>query len=188
SHFRDPSVFTAFGFDFGWNATLNYEPITQEYNSLPVRPVLDGETRYEDEPVDVLFDESKGYWKAYDSRNAAYHAVFAGAAGHTYGDNSVHQFYDPAHKGPLEWVKSPWQVELNAPGAQQMSHLKELMLSRPYFTRIPDQSLVVGDSGQGITHVSATREKSGSYGMIYLPQGQSIAVDLAQISGSSVVG
>lgn len=187
SHFKDPSVFFKSGFDFGWNATFNYEPVLQEYYSTPVRPVIDGETRYEDEPIDVLFEESKGYWKAYDSRNAAYHAVFAGAAGHTYGNNSVHQFYDRAYKPALEWVKSPWQVELNAPGAQQMQHVKELMLSRPYFSRIPDQSLIVGPTGQGVEHVNATRDKDGSYAMIYAPQGQTITVDLSKISGLKAI-
>jgi len=183
SHFRDPSVYRKFGFDFGWNATFNYQLVADEYDSTPVRPVIDGETRYEDEPVDVEFEESKGYWKAYDSRNAAYHAVFAGAAGHTYGNNSVHQFYDPKHKPALEWVRSPWQVELNAPGARQMQHLKALMLSRPYFSRIPDQSLIVGNASDGIEHVGATRDRDGSYAMIYAPQGQTVVVDLSKLSG-----
>lgn len=38
---------------------------------------------------------NQGSWTAYDARNAAYHAVFAGAAGHTFGNTSVHLSYDP---------------------------------------------------------------------------------------------
>jgi len=65
--------------DFAWDGTYNYEPIHDEYYSLPTRPIIDGEPRYEDLAVDVESDpkiiEAKGYWKAYDVRNAAYHAV-----------------------------------------------------------------------------------------------------------------
>jgi len=57
------------------------------------------------------------------------------------------------------------------------------MLSRPYFTRIPDQSLIVGDSGQDESHIGATRDRSGSYAMVYLPKGQPVTVDLNKISG-----
>jgi hypothetical protein len=188
SHFRDPSVFLAFfklGSDFGWDATMNYQPISDEYRSTPVRPVVDGETRYEDEPVDVFYDEQKGFWTANDSRNAAYHAVFAGAAGHTYGDNSVHQFYDPKLRQPDEWVHSAWQTELNAPGAQSMHYLKDLMLSRPYFTRIPDQSILMGETFEGSAHISGTRDRTGAYMLVYLPEGQTVTVDVTKLSGAS---
>lgn len=189
SHFADPASFFNKGtFDFGWDARRNYEPVRDEYESSPTRPVIDGETRYEDEPIDVTFDERKGFWKAFDSRNAAYHAVFAGAAGHTYGNNSVHQFFDPAHNPPLEWVKSPWQKEIHSLAAGQMRHVKDLMLSRPYFTRVPDQSVLKSDAGSGDDYISATRDRDGSYAMVYSPKGRSFVVDLTKVSGSRAVG
>jgi len=62
------------------------------------------------------------------------------------------------------------------------------MLSRPYFTRIPDQSLIVGDPGEGHLHIGATRDGNGSYGMLYIPQGQAVTIDLSKIAGPKAVG
>jgi Putative collagen-binding domain of a collagenase len=59
------------------------------------------------------------------------------------------------------------------------------MLSRPYFIRIPDQSIIIGDTGRGSAHFSDTRDRSGSYMMIYLAEGQSVTVDMIQLSGIS---
>ena len=44
--------------------------------------------------------------------------------------------------------------ELNA---RQMQHLKKLVESRPMLLRIPDQSLIVGEKGEGVHHVRAAR-------------------------------
>ena len=186
-HTVNAAMYSRFGLDFGWVATFNYEPVTAEYYSNPIRPVIDGETRFEDLAIDI--EKGRGYWKAYDSRNGAYHALFAGAAGHNYGNESLGLFYDPVRNPvPLELEWKPWQEALNSPGSAQMQHVKALMLSRPYFTRIPDQSLVLGDQGQGDAHISATRDKDGSYAMIYLPKGQAVTADLSKISGSMAAG
>jgi hypothetical protein len=51
----------------------------------------------------------------------------------------------------------------------QMYFLRSLLESRPYFSRIPDQSLIVGDAGKGGLHLQATRDSAGSYALIYFP-------------------
>ena len=195
SHFRNPGSQTLFpGVAFAWDGTRNYEPIRDEYDSVPARPVIDGEPRYEDLTVDVETNPkaiaSKGYWTAYDARNAAYHAVFAGAAGHTYGDASVWQFYDPSHFPAVPPVREglTWRKALQQPGADQMRYLKYLILSRPYLTRIPDQSVLVNAAGDGEEHVEATRDKSGDYMMIYTPKGEPVEVDLSKLNGLRAVG
>ncbi|MBI4166966.1 MAG: glycoside hydrolase family 140 protein, partial [Acidobacteria bacterium] len=193
SHSGDPKVSSQWtGVSFVWNGTFNYEPIRDEYDSIPTRPVVDGEPRYEGIPVGVRYDPAKGYWTAYDARNAAYHALFAGAAGHTFGNLAVHLSYDPArHSSPQLEEFYPglkhWREELNSLGAQQMRHVKALMLSRPYFTRIPDQSVIVGDADEGTGHIGATRDKDGSYAMFYLPHAQPITVDMSKIAGLHAV-
>lgn len=131
-------------------------------------------------------------------RGALYKALFAGAAGHTYGHFSLWNFYDTARvgkqkEGPYEQLfakfeRASWQQALDAPGAGQMQHAKALLLSRPYFTRIPDQSLMTGKAVEGASHITATRDRTGAYLMIYLPQGQPVTVDLNQLSGASAVG
>ena len=67
-----------------------------------------------------------------------------------------------------------------------MLHLRRLMESRPFFTRIPDQRLLVSPQGSGINHVQATRDSDGSYAMVYIPSPQTVTVDMSQLTGGPV--
>ncbi|HYK46966.1 MAG TPA: putative collagen-binding domain-containing protein, partial [Parafilimonas sp.] len=63
--------------------------------------------------------------------------------------------------------------------------LKALMLSRPYFSRIRDESIILSDTGATyLDHIEATKDEDGSYAMIYLPENKPVIIDLAKISGS----
>lgn len=172
------------GFAKLWNTTLNYELIRKEYDSTPVRPIVDGEPLMEDEAIN--YDPANGYFTAYHSRNSAYHALFAGAAGVAYFNVAAGLLSkdDPF----LKRLQLEHPRALSSPGSMQMQFAKALMLSRPYFTRIPDQSVIIGDHGRGFVHVGATRDREGSYAMVYLPNGLSVTVDLTKISGKAVVG
>jgi hypothetical protein len=175
---------------FRWSAEFNYIPVGLEYRSKPTRPVLDGETRYEDHPYDS--NGTLRYWRAVDSRNAAYHALMAGAAGHTYGNYNVWDFYSPERSTKVEPTSASvrrrkWQEALASPGAAQMRYAKQLLLSRPYFSRIPDQSVVVCCEGEGASYTAASRDRDGSYVMVYLPHGQRVTLDLTKVSGKSAI-
>lgn len=187
SHFSDPTAFLKrSGFEFGWTATRGYEPIRMEYDSFPTRPVVDGEPHWENTPRNADPTEAAGRWDEVDIRNAAYQSVFAGAAGHSYGHNSVYAFVNTVPNpgdGFFKFARISWNEALDAPGAKQIGYVKTLMLSRPYFTRIPDQSIVIGDTGEASAHITATRDRSGSYMMVYLPLGQPVTVDLNKLSG-----
>ena len=50
-----------------------------------------------------------------------------------------------------------------------MQFLRDLVESRPYFSRIPDQAMIVGDPGKGALHLQATRDTTGSYAFVYFP-------------------
>ena len=65
-----------------------------------------------------------------------------------------------------------------------MTHLKALMLSRPFLDRIPDQPFIEGDPGTGRTHARATRAADGAYAFVYLPSGGSIRLRLELLSGT----
>jgi hypothetical protein len=195
SHYLTPAadIFPWLRCNYSVIGPRSYEHIRAEYDSTPTRPVIDGEPRYEGMPVDIEYDPGKGSWCAYDTRNAAYQALFAGAAGHTFGNTSVHLSYDPlrfpvlGELGRVEEaypdVGGSWREQLHSPGAEQMRHVKALMLSRPYFSRIPDQTLIVGETGEGTAHVGATRDKSGSYAMVYLPHGAPVTIDMTKLGG-----
>ena len=67
-----------------------------------------------------------------------------------------------------------------------MQYLKNLMLSRPYFSRVANQNIVVSDKGKDYTNlVYATVDENKSYAMIYLPQNKPVKIDLSKISGAT---
>ena len=151
------------------------------YNRAPFKPVLDGETLYEDHPV--CFNAADlGTSSAYDIRKHAYFDVFAGAFGHTYGCHDVWQMYAP-HRTPVNAPHFPWYVAIDLPGAGQMQYLRHLMESRPMLERVPDQSLIATALGTN-DHIQATRGKD--YLFVYSAQGKAITVNMGKISGSEV--
>lgn len=161
----------------------NYKFTNIDYNLKPAKPTLDGEPSYEHIPYG-LHDTTKPYWNANDVRRYAYWSVFAGAAGHTYGHNSVMQMHKPTDKGSAYGSKKYWYQAINDSGSKQMLHVKKLMLSKPYFGRVPDQSLIAGEQGEKYDYLVATRGKD--YAFIYTYTGKDIKVNMGKISGRIV--
>ena len=161
----------------------NYKFVNIDYHLKPTKPTLDGEPSYELIPYG-LHDTTKPYWQADDVRRYAYWSVFAGSAGHTYGHNSVMQMHKPTDKGSAYGSKKYWYDALNDSGAQQMTFLKKLMLSKPYFERVPDQSLIVGLQGEKYNYIAATRGKD--YAFIYDYTGKPFEVRMGKINGGKV--
>ena len=161
----------------------NYAMIAADYAKEPARPCLDGEPCYEDHPLN--WKPENGYFDDHDVRKAAYRALFAGAFGHTYGSNPVWQFYEPPRK-PITGARTPWREGLQSAGANQMRHTRALLESRPFLSRIPDQSLLVSPVGTGANRVQATRDADGSYVFVYLPKGEPVRIDLGKLSGQRV--
>ena len=62
-----------------------------------------------------------------------------------------------------------------------MQHLKRLMLGRPYFERVPDQSVIAGDAGEKYQYVMATR--GSAYLFAYTYTGRAFDVRLGKLSG-----
>ncbi len=161
----------------------NWKYVETDYNLTPVKPVLDGEPSYEGIPQG-LHDTLQPYWNADDIRRYAYWSVFAGACGFTYGNSAVMQFYNPADKGSAYGAKEYWTEAINDPGAKQMIWLKKLILSRPYFERIPDQTLIAGENGEKYNYLIATRGKD--YAFVYTWTGRNIPVSMGKIEGTNV--
>jgi len=69
--------------------------------------------------------------------------------------------------------------------ANQVRYLKNLMLSRPYLSRIPDQSLFARAHQNAVHAPVATRDEAGSYAMVYIPEGKTVSLDLRQLNGTS---
>jgi hypothetical protein len=144
---------------------------------------LDAEPGYEDHPAG--FDIDNGFLDHYDCRKSIYWALFSGALGHTYGCHPIWQKYQRGTAG-ITSVRTDWRDALNFPGSGQMRHARALIESRPYFSRVPDQSLIVGEPLQGSRHVRACRDESGSFAFVYIPTQSKVEIDLGPLSGSEL--
>lgn len=167
----------------------DYVHIGRDYKLTPPKPCLNGEPSYEYPPDDM---PEKRPIDAYQVRLGAYWAVFAGACGHTYGTHAIWQMYAPSRK-PLWDINTYWYDSLDLPGACQMAHLKALMLSRPFLTRIPDQSLIRSGMGWVLDHVSVTRDgasgrNDATYLMAYFPRHRRVLLATARIAGQTLTG
>jgi hypothetical protein len=168
-----------------------YENTRHDYDRTPAKPVLDGEPVYEDHPISFAADRF-GHSISADIRRPIYWDLFSGACGHTYGHHSVWQMFDPNRGKPINNPLMPWYDAINQPGAAQLRHAKQLLLSRPYLTRVPDDTIIVADTvrtsvpGAGRYRFVATRDASGSFAMVYAPIGRAFRVDMTKITGAIV--
>lgn len=167
-----------------------YEKTREDYDRQPVKPVLDGEPIYEDHPVSFKAKDL-GHSIAADVRRPLYWDLFTGAFGHTYGHHSVWQMWAPP-RGPINNPLLPWFDALDQPGAGQMQFARWLLESRPFLTRVPDDSVIVESKvptampGAGRYRFVATRDRAGSYAMVYAPVGRAFTVRLDKVNGPQV--
>ncbi len=170
--------------------TGRYDQTLADYLRRPIKPVLDGEPIYEDHPVSFKADQY-GHSTAADVRRPLYWNLFNGACGHTYGHHSVWQMWSPDKK-PINNPLMPWYEALDQPGAGQMQWARRLLESRPFLSRIPDDSIIVVDRvatyipGAGRYRFAATRDESGACAMIYAPVGRKFSVRMNLIRGEKI--
>ena len=149
-----------------------YHNTRRDYDRTPVKPVIDGEPIYEDHPVSFRADQL-GHSIASDVRRPLYWDLFTGAFGHTYGHHSVWQMWQPGHH-PVNDPLMPWFEAIDQPGAGQMQYGRRLIESRPFLTRVPDDSILVAHHPDPdarkeqspvvdteLTHVVYTRDRTG---------------------------
>ncbi len=160
--------------------------VSTDYHLMPAKPCLDGEPCYEDHPVMTpQWGATPGAWfDSHDVRKAAYRALFSGAHGHTYGCHDIWQMWDE-NRAAVNCVRTPWREAIHLPGANQMRHARALMQSRPFLSRVPDNSIIVSQDAPGIESKArqtlATRDENGSYALIYAASGEAFTVDMSAI-------
>ncbi|SDS94322.1 glycoside hydrolase family 140 protein [Microlunatus soli] len=167
-----------------WKGEDNWKFVLEDHKLYPPKPTLDGEPSYERVPQG-LHDLDQPFWKAEDIRRYAYWAVFAGACGHSYGNGAVMPMHVESD-GPVNGygVRKYWYQGLDDPGAGQLQYLKKLILSRPYFSRIYDPSIVHGDAGWRYDRILTTR--GNEYLFAYSYTGRSFSLEMGHISGNQV--
>ncbi|MDQ3623168.1 MAG: glycoside hydrolase family 140 protein, partial [Verrucomicrobiota bacterium] len=161
----------------------SYEMIARDLARKPPKPTLDGEPCYEDHPVRKNKDE--GWFDEWDVRKLCYWGLFAGAHGHTYGAHPVWQMWDGVSP-KLTDPRRSWKEALALPGAAQAGYARRLMQSRPFLSRIPDHSLLVGPNGEGANYRAATRDQHGGYAMIYSASGRPFTIDLKKLPAKTL--
>jgi hypothetical protein len=189
--------------------TTNFQIVAGDYAKVPVKPTLDMEPGYENITDNLVRDASAATApriQAVDVRRSAYLAVFAGAAGHSYGNGEVYEFYPGgAPTGNAGWhANMNWKDALKLPASGQVQYVRWLVESRPMLERVPDQSLIAAPeqpavdtapargAGRGrgpsaLTRIEATRGSSGDYAFVYLPAGErSVTVATGKLAGDSL--
>ncbi len=151
----------------------NWRYLEADYRKTPVKPTLDGEPSYEGIPQG-LHDTLQPKWTADDIRRYAYWSVFSGGCGFTYGNNSVMQFYKPERKPGAYGARQAWNDAINAPGAQQMIHLKNLMQQYSFWKLKPNNTLIA-EQGERYNHQTAL--VGDNCLLIYTWNGRSIKID-----------
>ena len=160
----------------------NWRYVEQDLARTPPKPTIDGEPSYENIPHG-LHEPNQPRWQAADVRRYGWWAVMAGAFGHSYGENNVMQMFVTGSKDANFEPSMHWDKALEAPGANQMRHLKSLIESRPMLERVPDQGMII-DNGVRYDRVLASRGKG--YAFAYTYTGRPFTMKLGAISGGQV--
>lgn len=162
----------------------NWRYVLEDLDRRPPKPTLDGEPSYEGIPQG-LHDPKEPLWTDRDVRRYAYWSVLAGAFGHTYGHASIMQMRKPSDARSPYGAAKTWDRAIDDPGAGQMRHLKSLILSRPVFERVNDQTLIAGVNGERYERVLAARGLG--YLFAYSYTGRPFEVRMGVISGKQVL-
>jgi len=158
----------------------NWRYAVDDYSRMPVKPTLDGEPSYEGIPQG-LHDTTQPYWTDKEVRRYAYWSVFSGCCGFTYGHSAIMQFYKTTDGKPGYGAKEFWNTAINAPGALQMKYLKQLMLSKPYFERVPANELLADKQGERYDYIAVTQ--GDEYVFAYTWNGRDIPLSLQKLPG-----
>ena len=171
---------------------LSYSGTLKDYQITPIKPVIDGESLYEDHPISFNANQ-KGHSISADTRRALYWNLFNGAFGHTYGHHSVWQMYKHHDGKGVNMPLMPWNEALEQPGASQMVYGRRLIESRPFFSRIPATDKCIIESnvktsvpGNGRYRYAATCDSDSSYMMVYFPIGREITINTQIIKSSKI--
>jgi hypothetical protein len=126
---------------------LNYTMVAADYRRTPVKPVVNGEARYEAEANTSPLMVRRGAWWS----------VLAGGF-YTYGHGA-------------NWQKpADWKNWLDSPASRQMKVMADFFRSLDWWNLVPDASLGSGE-------IAAARSVNRTWTVLYLPQGGTVSVD-----------
>lgn len=171
-HHEDDWLDVNLGYTYG----ASHRHILPEYRRRdPIRPVILGETGYEDEPnsIQLLPDAREGdLWTPYRIRRNAWWAVTSGAVGYCAGSRL------------WRWEKN-WKQVLNVRSIREAPHILTLLDSINWWKLAPDDSHEFVTGGQGDPqrgdYVTAARAEDGTCAIVYLPSTRPITIDRGKL-------
>ena len=144
----------------------------EEYNRPDHIPVFMVEANYE-------FEQE--YSGPETLRRQEYWSLLSGASGQLYGNHYTWQFIDG------------WKDHLDTTGVQELQYVTKLFVDRPWFRLVPDQRHELVTAGFGSfsssgnvndnDYVTAAKTPDGKLALAYLPEGNTITVDLTRLKG-----
>ena len=159
-HHEDDWLDVNLGYTYG----ASYLHILPEYRRTgPVRPVILGETGYEDEPNDIfkLPDAQKGdLWNPYRIRRNAWWAVGSGACGYCAGSRL--------------WRWEPdWRETMQVRSIREAPLIRKLLETIAWQKLVPDADHTFATAGFGewkqADYATAALADDGSCALVYLP-------------------
>ncbi len=160
--------------------------VAKDFLRSPAKPTMVVEHRYEvgthEDPV--------------IQRRSLYLSTFAGGCGYAYGHNALWQMTPHTAQ---KWMLSGWNPgvdrwtdALDTTAVDQLHHIIPLLMSRPYFERIPDQSLILqGQSDEISARVQAARDghsgrPDASYILVYMASPKELVLKTSVIAGKEL--
>ena len=134
----------------------------------PVKPVMDGEPRYEDIPRN--FKKEDGRFGAADVRHTLYQSMLTGACGYTYGNNNLWQMYAPGREPKCD-ARTYWYDAMNMEAECQLIHFVKLWHEIPFRGgyNVPHCAVPADEYGCD----EAVAFITGDYMLCYFPGGNS---------------
>jgi hypothetical protein len=162
-----------------------FEYVIDSKNKVPARPVINGESRYENIP-DRFWQEGHSDWlDDTDVRISAYWTMLSGAAGYTYGCNDIWQMY-AADKDPVIEARTGWKQAIYLPGSGHMKFMKELLEVFPWQQMIINQSLILNDNPENELHIVCAEGADNDFIIAYTPGGLAMNIDLPKLRSQKV--
>ncbi len=162
-----------------------YDYVLKSRKNKPLRPVINGEARYENIP-DRFWEEGKHGWlDAADVRESAYWSIMSGAAGYTYGTNDIWQMYDWT-RTPVINARTDWKISLNLPGSAQMGYMKKLFESFPWQSMSYNPTLIKGRNPEDTSYIVAAIGNNKKFILAYTPVGKTIEIDASGLETDTI--
>jgi len=141
------------------NEKINYDMVMKDYKLMPVKPVINGEARYEAEDGTT----------ALQTRRAGYWSYLAGG------------YYTYGHRD--NW-RSPqtWRSWYNSPGAQAMKIMGEIFRSLEWWKLLPDTTLLTEPSHEAVAAISFDKQ----WMLIYYPKPGEVTVNVNKLRTTTV--